>query len=59
LCLVPVFTSTIGVIDMETITCYVTTLWKPKYLMTMKGTYFKSKEILTVNKYVMQTRSTL
>jgi hypothetical protein len=38
---VPVFTKTIGVIDMETIS----TLWKPKYLMIIKGTYFKNKEL--------------
>jgi len=32
-----------GVFDLETITCYVTTLWKRKYLLTMKGTCLKKQ----------------
>ena len=39
------FTKTMGVIDVLTITCFKTTLSKLKYLMTMKRTYSKSKEL--------------
>jgi hypothetical protein len=39
------FHKTMGVIDVLTITCFKTTLSKLKYLMTMKRTYSKSKEL--------------
>ena len=30
----------------------ISTLWKPKYLMIIKGTYFKNKELQTVIYYI-------